>query len=78
MQQMELFQTLIESIGTDKGYYFKENGKLALDFRIKAVAIQKPSRKLKDALGNPISQKPLELFKNRRVGIGPISHLKKY
>ena len=45
VQHIELFQTPIESIGTDKGYYSKENEKLALDFGVNAVAIQKPQRK---------------------------------
>ena len=39
VQHIELFQTPIESIGTDKGYYSKDNEKLALDFGVKAVAI---------------------------------------
>lgn len=79
MQHIELFQTPLESIGTDKGYYSKDNEKLALDFGIKAVAIQKPQRKLKDAPANPISQEQLVILENRRAGIEPIiGHLKKY
>ena len=79
IQHIELFQTPIESIGTDKGYYSKENEQLALDFGVKAVAIQKPQRKLKDAPVNPITQEQLESLKNRRAGIEPIiGHLKKY
>jgi transposase, IS5 family len=50
VQHIETFQTPIESIGTDKGYYSKENEQLALDFGVKAVAIQKPQRKLKTPL----------------------------
>ncbi|AOW58431.1 hypothetical protein BE843_09285 [Legionella pneumophila subsp. pneumophila] len=79
MQHIELFQTPIESIGTDKGYYSKDNEKLALDFEIKEVAIQKPQRKLKDAPFNPISNEQLERLENRRAGIEPIiGHLRKY
>lgn len=79
IQHIELFQTPIESIGTDKCYYSKENEQLALDFGVKAVAIQKPKRKLKDAPVNPISQEQLETLENRRAGIEPIiGHLKKY
>ena len=79
VQHIELFQTPIESIGTDKGYYSKENEQLALDFGVKAVAIQKPKRKLKDAPVNPISPEQLTILENRRAGIEPIiGHLKKY
>ena len=79
VQHIELFQTSIESIGTDKGYYSKDNEKLALDFGVKAVAIQKPNRKLNDAPDNPISQEQLEALENRRGGIEPIiGHLKRY
>lgn len=79
MQHIELFQTPIESIGTDKGYYSKDNEKLALDFGIKAVAIQRPNRKLNDAPVNPILPEQLEILENRRAGIEPIiGHLKKY
>lgn len=65
VQHIELFQTPIESIGTDKGYYSKDNEKLALDFGIKAVAIQKPNRKLNNAPDNPISKEQLEALENR-------------
>jgi transposase, IS5 family len=76
---IETFQTPIESIGTDKGYYSKENEQLALDFGVKAVAIQKPQRTLKDAPKNPISQECIELLANRRAGIEPIiGHLKRH
>jgi transposase, IS5 family len=79
VQHIELFQMPIESIGTDKGYYSKDNEKLALDFGVKVVGIQKPQRKFKDAPINPISQEQLELLENRRAGIEPIiGHLKKY
>ncbi len=79
VQHIALFQTPIESIGTDKGYYSKENEKLALDFGIKAVAIQRPNRTLKDAPDNPISEEQLEQLTNRRAGIEPIiGHLKKH
>ncbi len=79
VQHIELFRTPIESIGTDKGYYSKDNEKLVLDFGVKAVAIQKPQRKLKDAPINPISKAQLETLENRRAGIEPIiGHLKKY
>ena len=78
MQHIELFQTPIESIGTDKGYYSKDNEKLSLDFGIKEIAIQKPQRKLKDAPFNPISKEQLGRLENRRAGIEPIiGHLKK-
>ena len=79
VQHIHLFQTPIESIGTDKGYYSKENEQLALDFGIKEVAIQRPRRRLKDSPQNPISQDTLERLENRRAGIEPIiGHLKKY
>lgn len=79
VQHIELFQTPIESIGTDKGFYSKDNEKLALDFGVKAVAIQRPNRKLNDAPINPISPEQLETLENRRAGIEPIiGHLKKY
>ncbi|MFO2971141.1 transposase [Legionella pneumophila serogroup 10] len=79
VQHINLFQAPIDSIGTDKGYYSKENEKLALDFGVKAVAIQRPNRKLNDAPVNPISQEQLEALENRRAGIEPIiGHLKKY
>ena len=79
MQHIMLFQTPIESIATDKGYYSKENEKIALDFGIKAVGIPKPIRKLKNAPDNPIFPKYLKLLENRRLGIEPlIGHLKKY
>jgi len=78
MQHIEIFQTPIESIGTDKGYYSKDNERLALDFGVKEVAIQKPIRKLNGAQTNPISQEHLEVLKNRRSGIEPIiGHLKR-
>lgn len=79
MQHIEIFQTPIDSIGTDKGYYSKDNEKLALDFGVKAVAIQKPQRVLKGIPLNPITKEQLEDLKNRRSGIEPIiGHLKKY
>ncbi len=79
VQHIHLFQAPIESIGTDKGYYSKENEQLALDFGIKEVAIQRPQRRLKDAPQNPISHDALERLENRRAGIEPvIGHLKKY
>ena len=79
VQHIELFQTPVESIGTDKGYYSKDNEKLALDFGVKAVAIQRPNRKLNDAPVNPISQEQLEALENRRAGIEPIiGHLKRH
>ncbi len=79
VQHIELFQTPIESIGTDQGYYSKDNEKLVLDFGVKAVAIQKPNRKLNDAPDNPISQEQLEALENRRAGIEPIiGHLKRH
>ena len=59
MQHIMLFQTPIESIATDKGYYSKENEKIALDFGVKAVGIPRPIRKLKNAPDNPISPKYL-------------------
>ena len=72
-------EACIESIGTDKGYYSKDNEKLALDFGVKAVAIQRPNRKLNNAPDNPISQEQLEALKNRRAGIEPIiGHLKRH
>lgn len=79
IQHIELFQTPIESIGADKGYYSKENERLALSFKINAVALQRPVRKLKDPPDNPISIEQLRLLENRRAGIEPIiGHLKKY
>ena len=79
VQHIELFQTPVESIGTDKGYYSKDNEKLALDFGVKAVAIQRPNRKLNNAPDNPISQEQLEALENRRAGIEPIiGHLKRH
>ena len=79
VQHIHLFQTPIESIGTDKGYYAKENEQLALDFGIKEVVIQRSRRRLKDSPQNPISQDTLERLENRRAGIEPIiGHLKKY
>ncbi len=75
---IELFQTPIKSMGTDKGYYSKDNEKLALDFSVKQVAVQRPNRKLKDPPDNPITPEQLELLENRRAGIEPIiGHLKK-
>lgn len=40
---IETFQTPIESITTDKGYYSKANEQLALDFGIKKVGVQRPN-----------------------------------
>lgn len=79
VQHINLFQASIDSIGTDKGYYSKDNEKLALDFGVKAVAIQKPQRKLNNDPDNPISQEQLEALENRRAGIEPIiGHLKRH
>ena len=77
-QHIELFQTPLDSIGTDKGYYSKDNEKLALDFGTKQVAVQRPNRKLKDPPDNPITPEQLEALENRRAGIEPIiGHLKR-
>jgi transposase, IS5 family len=75
---LNLFGVPIESAGTDKGYYAKENEKFALDLKIKDVAIQKPNRKLHDPPDNPIAPERLQELINRRSGIEPIiGHLKK-
>lgn len=75
---LNLFGIPIESVGTDKGYYAKENEQFALDLKIKDVAIQKPNRKLLDPPDNPIDPDRLLELINRRSGIEPIiGHLKK-
>ena len=77
VQHIHLFQTPIESIGADKGYYSKENHQLVLDFGIKEVVIQRPRRRLKDPPQNPISQEAQGRLENCRAGIEPnIGHLK--
>lgn len=79
LRHIETFQTPIESLGTDKGYYSKENEQLALDFGISHVAIQRPCRKLDKPPDNPISEEQLALLTRRRSGIEPlIGHLKRY
>ena len=59
---IETFNTPIESITTDKGYYSKANERLALGFGIEKVAVQRPNRKLKDAPDNPISEEEQEVL----------------
>lgn len=79
VEHIELFQTPIASISADKGYYSKENERLALAFGIKAVGIQRPNRTLRDAPYNPMSKEQEELLANRRAGIEPIiGHLKRF
>jgi hypothetical protein len=76
---IETFKTPMKSITTDKGYYSKDNERLALGFGIDKVAVQRPNRKLKDAPDNPISKEDQEALYNRRSGIEPlIGHLKKH
>ena len=71
---ISLFQTPIDSIATDKGYYSKDNEQLALDFKIKKIGIQRPNRKLRHA---PIIDYE-QALENRRAGIEPlIGHLKR-
>lgn len=75
---IELFQTPINSIATDKGYYSKANEKLALDFGIKEVGMQRPVRILRNLPDNPIDDETKEKLFNRRSGIEPIiGHLKR-
>lgn len=75
---LNLFGVPIESAGTDKGYYAKDNEKFALDLKIKDVAVQKPNRKLIDPPDNPITPERLQELINRRSGIEPIiGHLKR-
>jgi len=74
---IELFNTPIESIATDKGYYSKANEQLALDFGISQVGIQRKNSKLNNAPDNPITEEEQEELYNRRSGIEPIiGHLK--
>lgn len=76
---IETFQTPIESITTDKGYYSKANERLALGFGIKKVAVQGPNKKLKDPPDNSLSAEDQEALYNRRSGIEPlIGHLKNH
>jgi hypothetical protein len=77
-QHIDLFQTPIESIATDKGYYSKENEKLGLEFKIEKVGIQRQRRKYNKPPNNPISEEDQEMLINRRAGIEPlIGHLKR-
>ena len=77
-KHIELFQTPIESIATDKGYYSKENEKLGLEFKVEKVGIQRPIRKLDKPPDNPITQEEQEALVDRRAGIEPlIGHLKR-
>ena len=74
IEHIHIFQTPIDSIATDKGYYSKDNEQLALDFKIKKIGIQRPNRKLRNA---PIIDYE-QTLENRRAGIEPlISHLKR-
>lgn len=76
-QHIELFQTPIESLVTDKGYYSKDNEKFALELGIEKVAIQRPRRKLDKPPDNPLTDEQLEPLVNRRAGIEAIiGHLK--
>lgn len=78
-QHIELFQTPIESVATDKGYYSKDNEKVALDFKIDQVGVQRPIRKLDKPPDNPIDDEQLQALINRRAGIEPIiGHLKRH
>jgi IS5 family transposase len=75
---LNLFQTPIKSVGTDKGYYAKENEQFALDLKVEDVAVQCPKRKFHDPPNNPITAERLTELVNRRSGIEPIiGHLKK-
>lgn len=79
MTHINTFQTPITSLGTDKGYYAKTNEKIALDFGIEQVAIQRPRRKLDKPPNNPITDEQLTRLINRRAGIEPlIGHLKRH
>jgi hypothetical protein len=42
IEHIHIFQTPIDSIATDKGYYSKDNEQLALDFEIKKIGIKDP------------------------------------
>ena len=78
-KHIELFQKPIESISTDKGYYSKDNEKLALDFGIEKVGIQRPRRKLDKPPDNPATDDDQVMLANRRSGIEPlIGHLKRH
>ena len=74
IEHIHLFQTPIESIATDKGYYSKDNEQLALDFKIKKIGIQRPNPTLRNAPNIDYEQ----TLENRRAGIEPlIGHLKR-
>lgn len=75
---IELFKIPINSITADKGYYSKANEKIALDFGVEKVGLQRPNRKLSNAPDNPITEEEQALLFNRRAGIEPlIGHLKR-
>jgi hypothetical protein len=75
---LNTFQQPITSIGTDKGYYRKDNEQFLLDLKIKEVALQKINRKYNDPPDNPLPPERLEELINRRSGIeGIIGHLKR-
>ncbi len=75
---LNLFQKAIESAGTDKGYYSKDNEKFMLNLGVKDVGLQRPQRKLRDPPNNPITEERLTELINRRSGIEPlIGHMKK-
>lgn len=77
-EHIQTFQTPIESISTDKGYYSKANEQLALDFHIEQVGIQRPVRKLIRPPDNPTTHEQLQQLYKRRCGIEPlIGHLKR-
>ena len=74
IEHIHLFQTPIESVATDKGYYAKDNEQLALDFKIKKIGIQRPIRKLRNAPDIDYEQ----TLEHRRAGIEPLfCHLKR-
>lgn len=68
-------ETKIDSIGTDKGYYSKENEKYLVEKEIE-VGIQRPAN-IKKAPLKPLTKEREEALINRRSGIEPlIGHLK--
>ena len=78
-EHLQLFQTLLQSIATDKAYYSKNNEQFLLSLGVESVGLMRSNRKYNDAPDNPISIERQQALADRRSGIEPIiGHLKRY
>jgi hypothetical protein len=78
-EHLQLFQTLPQSIATDKAYYSKDNEQFLLSLGVESVGLLRSNRKYNDAPDNPITIERQQELADRRSGIEPlIGHLKRY